>query len=461
MSKYRYDLAVVGAGPGGVAAAVRAAQLGLKVALIEKDAVGGVCLNKGCIPSKALIRSAYVFDLIRESDLLGLKIGEAEAQFDKIQLRSRQVVERLSKGLEFVLKKFKIPIFHGEALIVNPNQILAGEQSTLDTERILIATGSRVRSIPGFIPDGKFVVTSDDVLFQKELPRSILILGGGVLGVEFAYLFGALGCEVTILEAQSRILPMFDPEISHELERAFKKKHINILTKCRASRADIVGNVVRVPYQDATDAEKEVFSAQILVAVGRQPSTTGLGLEGIGVQFVNGWVQVNDRYQSTVPSIYAVGDVIGEPFLAHAASEEAKLAVEMMAGLKSERVNSENIPSCVYCHPEIASIGLSEDEAKKRGADVYLGKAFFKASGRALAEGEDTGFIKVVLNKEGRLLGAQVIGASATELITSLTLIKTLGLTVDQISKVVFAHPTFSETILEALELARAKGASS
>ena len=449
---YPYQLIIIGSGPGGTYGAIRAAQLKMKVALIEKDNVGGVCLNKGCIPSKTLLRSAQLFELMNESKSFGIRCEKIVLDYALVLDRSLKVMERMSKNLEFLFKKNKIDIFKGRAHLMEPHRVLVEPSTQLTADRILIAAGSSVKEVPGFKVDGQFIVTSDEALTQNQVPKSVLVIGGGVLGVEFAYLYRAFGAEVTLLEAKERLLPSFDAEIGQELERALKKKGINVLCKTRALRSRVERSLVRVVYEDRQHAEKELYASQVLVGTGRQPVSDGLGLETLGVQIDQGYVKVGKNFQTSVPSVYAIGDIIGAPLLAHAASEQGKVVVEMMAGLRELGIDSNQIPSCVYSHPEVASVGFSEEEAKNAGHSIKVGKFPFRALGRALVDGNEDGFVKVVVDgKTGKLLGGQIIGDGATELIAQLTLIKSSGLSVEDVASVVHAYPTLSEAVLEAL----------
>ncbi|MBI1871544.1 MAG: dihydrolipoyl dehydrogenase [Chlamydiae bacterium] len=449
---YPYELVVIGSGPGGAYGAIRAAQLGLRVALVEKDEVGGVCLNRGCIPSKAIIRSAQIFELLKEAKTFGIGLEKVSLDYPIVIERSRKIVDRLSKGLEFLLKKNKVDLIKGKASIADPHRVLVEPSVTLDTEKILISTGSTVKEVSGFKMDEKFIISSDRALMQEVLPKSIFILGGGVVGVEFAYLYRSFGVDVTILEAQSRLLPSLDADLGAELERSFRKKGIKVLCSSRASRAQVENSVLKISYEDKTRVEKELYAHQVLVGIGRKALSEELGLEKLGIELANGYIKVRDNFQTSLPSIFAIGDVIGPPLLAHAASEEGKAAVEMMAGKRHAPLTKTAIPSCVYCHPEVASVGLSEEEAKNLNLTVKVGKFPFRASGRALAEGHDEGFVKVIVDgSSGKLLGGHIMGEGATELIAELTLIQSLGLSVEQVLDVVHAHPTLSEAVHEAL----------
>ncbi len=453
-----YHLAVIGSGPGGTAAAIRAVQLGFKVALIEKDQLGGVCLNRGCIPSKTLFHSARLYEMMGEANAYGLQCEKLSYDYTKVVDRSSKVIDRLGKGLEFLFKKNKIDVFKGQAHITGPNSILIEPEKRLEVDNILLATGTAVKEILGFKVDGKFILSSDEALTQNKVPRSVFILGGGVVGVEFAYFYRAMGAEVTILEAQGRLLPGLEAELGMELERVFKRKGIKVLAGCRAAKAQIEGSVVRISYEDKERAPKEIFADQILVGVGRRALSENLGLDAVGVQTQDGYVRVNKNYQTSVPSIFAIGDVIGPPLLAHAASEEGKVMVEMLKGKRLEGIDRTHIPNCVYSHPEVASVGLSEEEAKAQGFTVKIGKFPFRASGRALAEGHDEGFVKVVVDaNSGKLLGGHILGEGATEMIAELTMMRTLGVSAEDMSKVIFAHPTLSEAVYEALMVSQGR----
>lgn len=455
MLPYLYQLIVIGSGPGGTAAAIRSAQLGLRVALVEKDQLGGVCLNRGCIPSKTLLYSAQLFERMNDAKTYGLQCEKLSYDYAKVLDRSRRVVDRLSKGVEFLFKKNKIDIFRGQAHVTGPHSILIEPEKRLEADRILLAAGTGVKEISGFKIDGQSIISSDQALSQNRVPRSVFILGGGVLGVEFAYFYRALGAEVTLLEAQDRLLPGLEAELGQELERSFRKKGIKVLCGCRASKAQIENAVVRITYEDKVRVQKEIFAEQVLVGVGRKALSDGLGLESLGIEIKDGFIKVAKNYQTSVPSVFAIGDVIGPPLLAHAASEEGKIAVEMIVGKRSEGLEKRDVPNCVYSHPEAASVGLSEEEAISEGFIIKVGKFPFRASGRALAEGHEEGFVKVIVDaKSGKLLGGHILGEGATELIAELTLIRALGISVEDVAKVIHAHPTLSEAVYEALMVA-------
>jgi dihydrolipoamide dehydrogenase len=449
----KYDLIVIGAGPGGYVAAIRAAQLGLRVAVVEKDALGGVCLNWGCIPTKALLRSAEVFASIKNMHRLGIKVEQASFDWPEIVKRSRQIAARASKGIEYLFKKNNVTSISGTARIVAPHQIevqpAAGE-ILLHAENILIATGARPRAIPGLAFDGMRIISSKEAMILPEIPESIVIIGAGAIGVEFAYIFNALGARVTLVEMLPQILPIEDLEISETLQKSFKKQKIQTLTSTRVEHVEIVADGVRV--QVSQDEAKQTLAADLaLVAIGVQANVEGLGLEAIGVELNKGWIQVAENYRTNITGIYAIGDVAGPPWLAHVASAEGIRAVEGIAGLASPPVNYQNIPGCTYCHPQVASLGLTEQAAREGGFEIKVGRYPFLAHGKALALGDNEGFIKLIFNaKNNQLLGAHLIGPEVTELLAELSLAKTMNATIPDFLHTIHAHPTLSEGILEA-----------
>lgn len=458
MANSRYDLVVIGSGPGGYVAAIRAAQLKMKVAVIERDRPGGVCLNWGCIPSKALLNSAETMEAIRGAGKEhGIEVGEIQFDFKKVIARSRATADKLSRGVRFLLKKNNIDLFEANATIAGPNSVAleavegkpAPESSTLEAERILIATGSGERLFPGMqIGDG--VMTSKEALVCDTMPASVAIIGAGAIGLEFGYFYQAFGAKVTIIELEKQMLPGFDAEVAEELRRAFIKRGVTVMLG-HGYKSMARGGSGWTVTVDAAGTEKKVEAEAVLVAVGRSPLGTNLGLEKVGVELERGFVKIDDSFRTTCPSIYAIGDVIRPPLLAHKASAEGIAAVEIMAGVRGPGFDLLSIAGCIYCEPEVATVGLSEAEAKARGIEVKIGKIPFRAIGKAVAIGHPDGFVKLVVSKEySEVIGCQIIGNHATDLISEVVLGKTLEATTAEFGHTVHPHPTMSEAIMEA-----------
>ena len=459
MATPRYDLIVIGSGPGGYVAAIRAAQLKMRVAVIERDRPGGVCLNWGCIPSKALLNSAGAMDTIRgASKEHGIEVGEIRFDFKKVIARSRAAADKLAKGVLFLFKKNKIDYFEAEATVTGPNSVAlaqapdkpAPQTTSLEAERILIAAGSGERLFPGMtVGDG--VITSKEALLLDTMPASIVVIGAGAIGLEFGYFYSAFGAKVTFVELEKQMLPGMDADVAEELRRAFIKRGAVVMLghgyKSMARNGDLWSVVV-----GADGDEKSVEAEAVLVAVGRVPLSRNIGLEKLGVELERGgFIKINDSFQTTVPSIYSIGDVIRPPLLAHKASAEGVAAVEIMAGVREPGFDLLNIPGCVYCEPEVATVGLSEADAKARGIEVKVGKIPFRAIGKAVAIGETAGFVKIVATKQyGEVIGCQIVGHGAADLISEIVLGKTLETTTAEIGKAAHPHPTMSEGIMEA-----------
>jgi len=455
----RYDLVVIGSGPGGYVAAIRAAQLKMRVAVIERDRPGGVCLNWGCIPSKALLNSASAMDTIRgASKEHGIEVGEIRFDFKKVIARSRAAADKLAKGVRFLFKKNKIDYFEADATITGPHSVAlapapekpAPEVASLEGERILIAAGSGERLFPGMtVGDG--VITSKEALLLDTMPSSIAIIGAGAIGLEFGYFYSAFGSKVTIVELEKQMLPGMDAEVAEELRRAFVKRGATVMLghgyKSMARNGDLWSVTVSA---DGTD--KSIEAEAVLVAVGRVPLSMNIGLEKLGVELERGgFIKINDSFQTTVESIYSIGDVVRPPLLAHKASAEGIAAVEIMAGVREPGFDLLAIPGCIYCEPEVATVGLSEADAKARGIEVKVGKIPFRAIGKAVAIGEPEGFVKIVATKQyGEVIGCQIIGHGATDIISEVVLGKTLETTTAEIGKTAHPHPTMSEGIMEA-----------
>lgn len=458
----RYDLVVIGAGPGGYVAAIRAAQLGLKTAVVEKDKPGGVCLNWGCIPSKAILTSAELYETIKEGEHFGVKVQGLSFDYGQVIKRSREVAERLAKGVEYLLRKNKIPLLAGTGRLEGKNRVVIEtlEKGTqqVEAERVLVATGSGERTLPGLEIDGKQVLTSREALIDPEIPEAVIIIGGGAIGIEFGYVYSAFGSRVTIVEMEKQLLPGVDNEVARELERVFKKKGIDILTGTKFHSLKRFPGRVEVSLDSNGDLKHRTAN-KVLVAVGRAPLSAGLGLEALGVEFNRGYIKVDERMRTANDAVYAIGDVNGPPLLAHAASEEGIAAVEFMTGKREKALDHSRIPACIYCQPEIAVIGLSEEQAQARGYEVKTGKFPFRALGKAIAAGHEEGFVKLVVDKHyGEILGCHIIGHGATDLIAEAGLARMLEATTAELSGTVHAHPTMSEAIMEAALLAEGRG---
>ncbi|MFQ5682905.1 MAG: dihydrolipoyl dehydrogenase [Candidatus Binatia bacterium] len=452
MAAHTYDLIVIGAGPGGYTAAIRASQLGLKTALIEKDRLGGVCLNWGCIPSKAILHCAELMEAIREGERYGIRCEGLSVDYSKVIGYSRRVAERLAKGVEFLLKKNHVDLFNGMGSLLSSSEVLVTgkEERKITSSKILLAAGSKERLLPRLEVDGKTVLSSREALEQKELPKSVVIIGGGAIGVEFAYVYRSFGVDTMVVEMKDHLLPEMDEELGQELERAFRKRKIHVLTGARYKANSREGNSVVLTLEGKDGKESTLFAEQILVAVGRVPLTEGLGLETLHIETEKAFVKVDHRYRTSREDIYAVGDLIGPPLLAHAAAAESIAAVEMIAGRDGTKVERKNIPACVYCQPEAASIGLTEKEARAGGKQVTVGRFPFRASGKAVAADHTEGWTKVVAGEKGEILGVHMIGKGVTELVAEAGVAQALGGTVRDLSKTIHAHPTLSEALMEA-----------
>ncbi|MFA7566649.1 MAG: dihydrolipoyl dehydrogenase [Alkalispirochaeta sp.] len=451
MAEYDYDLLVIGAGPGGYVAAIRASQLGLKSAVIEKDAPGGVCLNWGCIPSKALIHQAELMHGVDDIKKIGVTVDASGLDYSKVHKKSRDAASKLSKGVQSLLKKNKIDYIEGTGKFTSAHEVSVDGKKTVTGKNVLIATGSRSREIPAFAFDGDKVLSSRDILDMKKLPKKLIILGAGAIGMEFAYVMNAFGVEVTVVEMLDQLLPLEDSDVVDVVAKVFKRYGIETYTGTKATSLDTKGKGVKLEVEKS-DGSKETLSAdKILVAVGRSPNTEDLGLETIGVTTEKGFVTIGDYYQTSVPGVYAIGDVVESPLLAHVASKEGEIAVEHMAGRNPEpKIDPDLIPSAVYCDPEVGSFGLTEKAAKEQGRNYEAAMFPYRGAGKSVAVEKSDGFVKFVLDKETReILGGHVVGHNATELIHELLLAKKAELLPEDIATMIHAHPTLSEAVME------------
>ncbi len=450
-----YDVIIIGGGPGGYTAAIRAAQLGFKTACVEAKHLGGICLNWGCIPTKSLLRNAEIWDTLKHAEDFGLKFDNLRFDFPKIIKRSRDVAGRLSKGVAFLFKKYGVEHIdargklHSNSVvgIYAPDGSLTEE---LTARHVIVATGGRPRTIPGIEIDGKKVLSSTEAMILDHVPESIVILGAGAIGVEFAYFYNTLGSKITIVEMLPNILPIEDTEISKELERNFRKAKMKMMTSAKVESLAHTEQGIAVTV--STEKGKETVDAEVaIMAVGVRGNVENIGLEQLGVALDRGYIKYDPYYRTNVQGVYAIGDVIGPPLLAHVASSEGITCVEAIAGKNPRPVDYNNVPGCTYCQPQVASVGLTERKAKELGHELKIGKFPFTASGKAIAAGHTDGFVKLIFDaKYGELLGAHIIGAEATELIAELAMARTFESTEHEIIKTIHAHPTLSEAVMEA-----------
>ena len=449
-----YDVIVVGSGPGGYVTAIRASQLGLKTAVVEKESLGGVCLNWGCIPTKALLKSANVFDYINHAEDYGIQVNGYKADFNKIVKRSRSVAEKMSGGVQFLMKKNKIDIIMGMGKVLPGKKVVVTDEKGTTTDytakNIIIATGARSRQLPNLVQDGEKVIGYRKAMVLPKLPKKMVVVGSGAIGVEFAYFYNSMGVDVTVVEFMPKIVPVEDDEISKQLERTLKKQGLKIMTNSSVEKVDKSGKSCEVTIKTKKGEEK-ISCDVVLSAVGIEANIEGIGLEEVGIVVDKGRIIVNEYFETNMPGYYAIGDVIPGPALAHVASAEGITCVEKIAGLNPEPIDYGNIPGCTYCSPEIASVGMTEQAAKDAGYELKIGKFPFSASGKASAAGHNDGFIKLIFDaKYGELLGGHMIGSNVTEMIAEIVAIRRLETTGHELIKTIHPHPTMSEAIMEA-----------
>ncbi|MEO7174652.1 MAG: dihydrolipoyl dehydrogenase [Saprospiraceae bacterium] len=452
-----FDLIVIGSGPGGYVAAIRAAQLGLKTAIIERESLGGICLNWGCIPTKALLKSAQVFEYIQHAADYGISVSDSKANFTDIIGRSRNVADGMSKGISFLMKKNKITVIQGYARLQKGPQVEVtdadGKKTPYTAKHIILATGGRSKELPNLPIDGKKIIGYRQAMTLATLPKSMVVVGAGAIGAEFAYFYNALGCKVTVVEFMEQgMLPREDVDISKEIAKSFKKQGIDVKANTSVEKVDISGKTCQVSIKNRADGKMEQIECDVVLsAAGISPNLEDLGLEALGVQLDKGLVKVDAYYQTSVPGIYAIGDIVPGQALAHVASAEGITCVEKIAGHHPEPIDYNNIPGCTYCSPEVASVGMTEQQAKEAGFELKIGKFPFSASGKASAVGAKEGFVKLIFDaKYGELLGGHMIGYNVTEMVAELVVARKLETTGMELIKSVHPHPTMSEAIMEA-----------
>lgn len=448
-----YDVIVIGSGPGGYPAAIRASQLGFKVAIVEKESLGGVCLNWGCIPTKALLKSAQVYEYLNHAKDYGISADNIKADFSGVVKRSRDVADGMSKGIQFLMKKNKIDVIMGTAKVKAGKKvdvIADGKTTTYEGKHIIIATGARSRQLPNLPQDGKKIIGYREAMTLPKQPKSLVVVGSGAIGVEFAYFYATMGTKVTIVEFLPNIVPVEDEEVSKQLEKSFKKVGIEIMTEASVESVDTKGDGCKVNIKTKT-GNITLDAEIVLSAVGIEANITGLGLEEAGVKTDKGKIVVDKYYTTNVPGYYAIGDCVSGQALAHVASAEGITCVEKIKGLHTEVIDYNNIPGCTYCQPEVASVGFTEKKAKEAGYEIKVGKFPFSASGKASASGAKDGFIKLIFDaKYGEILGAHMIGANVTEMIAEIVALRKLEATGHELIKTIHPHPTMSEAIMEA-----------
>lgn len=451
----KFDVLVIGSGPGGYVAAIRAAQLGLKTGVIERENLGGICLNWGCIPTKSLLKSALVYDYFKHAEDYGISLsGQAEPDFMAIIKRSRGIADGMSKGVQFLLKKNKVEVLTGTGKLTGQHKVEVtdpdGKKTSIDSDHIILATGARSRELPNLKIDGKKIIGYRKALSLTELPESMLVVGSGAIGSEFAYFYNSIGTRVTLVEVLPNVVPLEDEEVSKQLERSFKKTGMKVMTGSTVESVDTKGKKCKVKIK-TKKGEEEIEVDIVLSAVGISPNLEDIGLEDLGIETENGKIKVDEYMRTNVEGIYAIGDIVPGPALAHKASAEGILCVEKIAGHHTETIDYANIPACTYTSPEVASVGLTENAAKEAGYEIKVGKFPYSASGKANAAGQKDGFVKMIFDsKYGELLGAHMIGANVTEMIAEIVVARKLETTGYEMIKSVHPHPTMSEAVMEA-----------
>lgn len=453
----KYDLIIIGTGPGGYVAAIRGSQLGMNVAVVERENLGGICLNWGCIPTKALLKSAQVFEYVQHASDYGIQLSEAKANFPAMIKRSRDVADGMSKGIQFLLKKNKITVLTGDGSLDSANTVnvtdSSGKVTMYEAKNIILATGGRAKALPNVPIDGERVIEYRKAMTLPTQPKRLVVIGGGAIGVEFAYFYQTIGTEVTLVEfLEQGMLPREDAEISKEIAKIYTKKGIKVLANTSVESVDITGKEVIVKIKDRKTGNLiDIACDIVLSAAGVMPNIENIGLEKVGIILEKGLVKVDEFYRTNIPGVFAIGDITGGPALAHVASAEGITCVEKMAGHHPEPIDYQNIPSCTYCVPEVASVGMTEEAARLAGYQLKIGKFPFSASGKASAAGDKSGFVKLIFDeKYGELLGAHLIGQNVTEMIAELVSIRKLETTGHEIIKTIHPHPTMSEAIMEA-----------
>lgn len=448
-----FDVIVLGSGPGGYVTAIRASQLGLKTAVIEKENLGGVCLNWGCIPTKALLKSAQVFDYIKHAEEYGITVSAFDKDFSKVVQRSRSVADGMSKGVQFLMKKNKIEVINGYGTL-KPGKKVDVDGTIYSAEHIIVATGARSRALPNLPQDGKKVIGYREAMTLKEQPKSMIVVGSGAIGVEFSNFYNSMGTEVTIVEYLPNLVPLEDEEVSKQFEKIFKKNGINVMTNAALESVDTSGDGVKASIK-TKNGIKELHADIVLSAVGIAANIENIGLEDVGIVTDKGKIMVDEFYRTNIPGYYAIGDVVPGPALAHVASAEGITCVEKIAGMHTEPIDYGNIPGCTYTSPEIASVGLTEAQAKEKGYEIKVGKFPFSASGKASASGAKDGFVKVIFDaKYGEWLGCHMIGAGVTDMIAEAVVARKLETTGHEVLKAIHPHPTMSEAVMEAVAAA-------
>lgn len=456
-----YDVIIIGSGPGGYVAAIRASQLGMKVAIVEREHVGGICLNWGCIPTKALLKSAQVFEYIGHAEDYGIKVGKSTADFTAMIKRSRSVADGMSKGVNFLMKKNKIDILNGHGSLLRGKKVAVQDESGKTKEytanHIILATGGRARQLPNLPIDGTKVIGYRKAMSLEKQPKSMVVVGAGAIGVEFAYFYNSIGTEVTIVEFMEQgLVPREDKDVSKELTKIYKKKGMKIMANSSVESVDTAGKTCKVKVKNRKTGKEEIIECDVVLsAAGVSPNTENIGLETLGIKTDRGLVEVDEYYRTNVAGVYAIGDIVKGQALAHVASAEGITCVEAIAGLNPETIDYNNIPGCTYCSPEVASVGYTEEGAKAAGFDIKVGKFPFSASGKAKAAGVSEGFVKVIFDaKYGEFLGAHMIGANVTEMIAEVVAARKLETTGHTMIKTVHPHPTMSEAVMEAVAAA-------